>query len=190
MDNKKAINILLLGDTKVGKTCFVNAVNNGVFNQEYFPTIVMDVSDLIFNKSDNMVFWDSSGEEMFRFIIVRYIEKMDIILLFFDLENRQSFTLLTYFLDIVEKYDKKILLIGNKSSSDKKEVTENEAFYYAYERNLHLIFIDCKHNVGILLVLNYILKNTNIQIEIPKKSLLKKLYYKFTSQSDLKNNKK
>lgn len=190
MENNKAINIILIGDVKVGKTSFINAINNDVFNPNYLPTIGVDINDFIFNKSDNMIFWDSSGEEVFRFIIIRYIERMDIVLLFFDLENRKSFELLTYFLDTLEKYHKKILLIGNKSNSDKKEVTENEAFYYAYERNLHLIFIDCKSNIGILSILNYILKNVNTKIDIPKKSLLKKLYYKFTSQTDLKYNKK
>jgi len=188
MDTDKKLNIFLICNKLTGKTSFLNLILNNTFSDVYDPTICLDIQEFLFDKSINIMFWDTSGEDLYKFIIARYVDKMDIILLFFDLEDTKSYIYLSSYIDTYKNLNKKIYIIGNKLCSLNKEISDTEAFYFAYERGIRIFFVDCKNNIGVTSTFNEILgsylKKDNI---IPEnKSLMKKIYSKFSSMGNLK----
>ena len=147
-----SISLILLGDTTVGKSCFMNRYANNKFNLNYTSTIGMnhEIKSLkIENKNIyQLILWDTAGQEQFRSLPRKYYRNADGILLLFDINDKKTFEDIEEWMkDIIENTDKKdakegendliIYLLGNKidlinkdkdkdKDEDKEKVTKEE----------------------------------------------------------------
>ena len=115
------LKIIIVGDTGVGKSNFLYRFVNGTFSQLYQPTIGIDYKSKVIElpKSKQIVkvqFWDTAGQERYRSLNKLYFQRIEGIILMYDITKKDSFESLTDWIKLIfENVDNvPILLIGNK----------------------------------------------------------------------------
>ena len=136
--------ILLLGDTSVGKTCFLLRYTDKIFEESHISTIGLDYRlksmTLKNGKNIKLQIWDTSGQERFRAITKNYYKQANGILLMYDITNEKSFSNIQNWINqIKEETSSNIVLfiIGNKIDlEDQRKITyenwNNLAKQYQY----------------------------------------------------------
>ena len=128
--------ILLLGDSEVGKSCFLMRYADNVFVENYITTIGLDYKlkyiQLDSGEIIKVQLWDTAGQDRYRTIAKNYYKGSHGILLLYDVTKTNSFeNIREWIRDIREEvYEKAIIfLIGNKidKKEDRKIQTEQGA---------------------------------------------------------------
>ena len=128
--------ILLLGDSEVGKSCFLMRYADNVFVDNYITTIGLDYKlkyiQLDSGEIIKVQLWDTAGQDRYRTIAKNYYKGSHGILLLYDVTKTNSFeNIREWIRDIREEvYEKAIIfLIGNKidKKEDRKIQTEQGA---------------------------------------------------------------
>ena len=115
-----SIKIVLVGDTKVGKTCICQQLTEGRVLPNNPSTIGASFRTHVIQtetESLSIQIWDTVGQEKYRAISPMYYRLASIVFLVFDLTNETSFHSLNEWVgEITEKSQPniKIVLVGNK----------------------------------------------------------------------------
>ena len=135
--------LIVVGDVNTGKSSILNRFANNIFEEEYQATIGLDFisrSYTLHNQEIRLVLYDTAGQEKFRSLIPMYLREAQIILLIYDISNKNSFdSIPKWFSDILNvKNDEAVFgLIGNKNDlNDKRQVTYEEGKKLADEKNI------------------------------------------------------
>ena len=139
--NEETIKIIILGDSKVGKTSFIIRFTKNKFDETYLATIGVDYKDRIINienKLYKLMYYDTAGEEKYKSIPKNYIKNMQGIILMYDITNKLSFdSIIDWISDVKEIKGENfpMILVGNKIDlNESREVTE-EMGYELAEKN-------------------------------------------------------
>ena len=169
------LKLILVGDSKVGKSTFFNKITNKEY-KEYKTTIGLDFKSFI-RMHDNKILkinlWDTAGQERFRSIIKRYFENICGIILIFDLNNVDTFNSLEEWIFDLIRYNKcehnhPKILIGNKNDLECK--VEGKRINLLVEK-YNLIYVETSIiNNEMYNILNMLIDN--IDSEIIKPSIL------------------
>ncbi len=116
-------NLLLLGSTEVGKTCFLQKVKNGIFIEKYDPTNKIEkcVINVKNENGENIEFsiTEIAGQQRFgKFDPSNFYEGTDCMIVLFDFTAMISFELINIYCDNVYNFlGKKIptIICGNKN---------------------------------------------------------------------------
>ena len=112
-------NIILLGNSSVGKSCLISKYAKNIFQDNYLSTIGVDFLSKeinINNQKINLKILDTCGQERYKSIASNYYRKVDGIMFVFDVTNKTSFDEVKTWLigvDSVNDNCQKIL-VGNK----------------------------------------------------------------------------
>ena len=135
--------LIVVGDINTGKSYILNRFTKNVFEEHYNAPIELDFISknyTIHNQEVRLVLYDTAGQEKFRSLIPMYIREAQIILLIYDISNKNSFdSIPKWFSDILNVKDDEAVfgLIGNKNDlNDKREVTYEEGKKLADEKNI------------------------------------------------------
>ena len=119
--NYEKINILTLGNTTVGKTCFILRFTENFFQPIYLTTCGIDskykIITLSNSKSYKAIFYDTAGQERHRSISLNQIKSADGILLMYDVTNQDSFNSIKGWMDNIREIKGNnfpVILVGNK----------------------------------------------------------------------------
>ena len=124
--------IVLIGDSGVGKSCILLRFADDKFNDNFYTTIGVDFrfkSVEVDNKAIKYEIWDTAGQERFKTITSAYYRGADCVLIVYDVTDRASFNHIPDWIEEVNKLNKDdplILVLGNKSDLENKEVLEND----------------------------------------------------------------
>ena len=143
-------NIILIGNSAVGKTSLFKKIMTGSFSEKNISTIGMDKRTFTIDaevdeqgkkvtKSFNISLIDTAGEERYKSITKTYFKGADCILLIYDVTNKESYDNVSMWIESIHdsignhetsKYI--IVLIGNKIDligvdGKIRAVDENEA---------------------------------------------------------------
>ena len=164
-------NIILLGNTSVGKTSILHRLSEDIFSERISSTIGCDMSAYYIkykNKKYRIILRDSSGQERYRAITKNFLRNSDGVLFVYDITNKTSFDDLESWYDLYTEENEKVvgLLIGNKCDSE-RQVDEEEAIKFAKEHNLKKYFetsakLDKKIKKAIATLLEEIIKSQYI----------------------------
>ena len=145
----KAVRIIFLGDSNVGKTNLMNAYDSIAFNPDYTPTYYMDKITVNYRFEDNdykIIITDFPHR--FKNGISAYLRSARIIVLIFDMTKKDSFLCLSEYLDIIYETVGKnanLILVGNKSDlSDKWKIKEKDAKKFAEAINAKFFLSSAK----------------------------------------------
>ena len=140
-NNEETIKIIILGDSKVGKTSFIIRFTKNKFDETYLATIGVDYKDRIINienKQYKLMFYDTAGEEKYKSIPKNHIKNVQGIILMYDITNKKSFdSIIDWISDVKEIKGENfpMILVGNKIDlNESREVTE-EMGYELAEKN-------------------------------------------------------
>ncbi|CAJ0603356.1 unnamed protein product [Cylicocyclus nassatus] len=112
--------VVFVGDSAVGKTCFLHRFCYNRFKPLFNATIGVDFTVKTINVGNRVValqLWDTAGQERFRSITKQYFRKADGVLLLFDVTSEQSFLNVRNWIDSVRAgvEDSTVMaLVGNK----------------------------------------------------------------------------
>ena len=153
-------NIILIGNSAVGKTSLFKKIMTGSFSEKNISTIGMDKKTFAIDaevddkgqkvtKNFNISLIDTAGEERFKSITKTYFKGADCVLLIYDVTNRESYDNVSMWIDSIHdsignhetsKYI--IVLMGNKIDligveGRTRAVEENEAITKCQETKLN-----------------------------------------------------
>ena len=155
-DTYENIKLILIGDTQVGKTSFLNQFFSEGFNPNLTSTIgITENSKILFynNKKYKIQIWDTAGQERFESIPKQYYEKIEGVFLFYDVTNEKSFdNIIKWLKNIIEGGNKDLIvyLLGNKVDLiDKRKVTYEMGLSFAKNKNIKFMEISCKLDLNI-----------------------------------------
>ena len=127
----KDIKILLVGDKRTGKTCFIKKWIKNTFEERYEPTMISDFAMNICQKGDILYkinLWELSGNEQSKYIISKYDKNIDGCIIFSSLINDTSIDNIKKWKEMLGSYKEKefpIILVATKEDfldeSDLKE---------------------------------------------------------------------
>lgn len=189
---KKLLRIILLGDSAVGKTCFIKRFFRNEFDINSMTTIGITEESKIIKINDitcTLKLWDTAGQERFKSLPKNLYRNADGILLVYDVTSRKSFENISKWIKTIteniniDKASKKypiIYVLGNKIDLRGREVTREEGEKYVKEKEMKFMEISAKMNVNINEVVMdmvweiYTKKGIETSISIKKEKVEKK----------------
>uniref|UniRef100_A0A2C9KPR1 Uncharacterized protein n=1 Tax=Biomphalaria glabrata TaxID=6526 RepID=A0A2C9KPR1_BIOGL len=100
--------VIIIGPENVGKTCFLQRFATKSFTETYLATIGVDFSVSTIQSADGqpikLQVWDTAGQERFRTITNSYFRGAHGIIVMYDVQNKDTFQQLPYWLDTVERF--------------------------------------------------------------------------------------
>lgn len=174
-NDSDVLNIMMLGDTNVGKTSIVNRYVHENFTNNTESNVATDVHTKTFihdGQKANLKIWDTAGQERFNAISERHFFRADGALIVFDITSHESYTKVSNLIKsfkIKSKVNSKIILIGNKSDlEDSRLVNFGEASELAKSENISYIETSAKNGYNIDEAFETLVKqclNSDIEIQ-------------------------
>ena len=167
--------ILLLGDTSVGKTCFLKRYTDNTFQDAYLSTIGFDYKfktvTLENGKKARVQLWDTAGQERFRTIAKSYYKGAHGIILMYDVSNKKSFDNIRKWISQINEQAKKnicVILIANKIDTDERTVTKEEGEALAQKFKLKFFEASAKEKINVDEAFDQIIKDISEVYESSK----------------------
>ena len=141
--------IIFLGDQYVGKSSILNRFYQDKFEQDYQATIGLDFHSKnveIKGTTIRLLLYDTAGQEKFKSLIPMYIRDANIIIVVYDITNKDSFTHTEHWVNEtkdLKREDAIFVLVGNKTDlDDTRAVSHKEAEDFASEKGFlfHEVF--------------------------------------------------
>ena len=139
----RSIKLILLGDSSVGKTSFLNRITKKPFNSNTSPTIALQHYNVII-KINSLVLriqiWDTAGQEKFNSITSTYYKSTDVVLFIYSIDNKESFNRIP---EWIKEFDSKNTNTGNEEQKmlkiligNKKDLENTRKISYEEGKNL------------------------------------------------------
>ena len=157
--------IMVIGETKVGKTSVIKRYTNDKFGGVYLTTIGVDFQDKVIQIEEQKIrlqIWDTAGQERFRNITKNYFNSSNGFLLIYDITDKASLEHLNFWvaqinLNAPEKT--KCILVGNKCDlEESRQVSKEEGKNYAEKNKIKFFETSAKNGTNIKEVFEYIAK--------------------------------
>ncbi|WAQ85949.1 hypothetical protein PtA15_6A578 [Puccinia triticina] len=122
--------LLLIGDSGVGKSCLLLRFADDTYTDSYISTIGVDFKIRTIElegKTVKLQIWDTAGQERFRTITSSYYRGAHGIIVVYDVTDQDTFTNVKQWLHEIDRYaceGVNKLLVGNKSDLTQKKVVE------------------------------------------------------------------
>ncbi|XP_060775582.1 uncharacterized protein rab44 isoform X1 [Neoarius graeffei] len=145
-------NVVMVGNSNVGKTSFIKRLQSGHFITDYNATIGVDtfVQTVTFgSRTVKLYVWDTAGQERYHSITRQVFHKAQGLLLMYDITSSQSFHAVRAWISQVQEKaspDVILMLLGNKNDCVNREVQLQEGEDLSKEYNIH--FMECSAATG------------------------------------------
>ena len=143
--------LIFLGDQYVGKSSILNRFYQDKFEPDYQATIGLDFHSKNVNLNGNtirLLLYDTAGQEKFKSLIPMYIRDANIILVVYDITNKDSFLHTEHWVNEtkdLKREDAIFVLVGNKIDlEENRAVTQKEAEDFANEKGFLFFEVSAK----------------------------------------------
>lgn len=133
-DTEYLFRVLIVGDTGVGKSCFLLRFTENRFKDQHNVTIGVEFGAKSLSVEGRVVklqIWDTAGQESFRSITRSFYRKADGVLLMYDITNEQSFNNCSSWIQEIQEnvpeQGNVLYLVGNQVDAESREVTVQQA---------------------------------------------------------------
>uniref|UniRef100_A0A8C6Z1C4 small monomeric GTPase n=1 Tax=Nothoprocta perdicaria TaxID=30464 RepID=A0A8C6Z1C4_NOTPE len=127
------LQVMLLGDSGVGKTCLLTRFKDGAFlSGTFIATVGIDFRNKVVAVDGVKVklqIWDTAGQERFRSVTHAYYRDAQALLLLYDITSKLSFDNIRAWLTEIHEYAQKdvvIMLLGNKADVSGERAVRTE----------------------------------------------------------------
>ena len=165
MSGQGSLSFILIGDSTVGKTCFLTRYFKNTFSEIFVSTMGIDKEIKFVKIGDDiykMTLWDTTGQERFKSLPKKYYQNADGVLLLFDVTSEDTFNNVTNWMQDVKENSSKtvsnengkeseiaLYLIGNKIDLPGRQVTKEQAQEQAKSLGMKYFEVSCKINMNI-----------------------------------------
>ena len=134
---EKNYKISLIGQCETGKTQFIEKHILNLKDELYSPTIGSNIYSKSYflnnyNTIFNLDFFDVGGKERYKDLIKLYTEKSIFILIFYNVNNIESYNYAKYLYENYVSKDSNVIFVGNYNNDKTKLNSYNENIYYIY----------------------------------------------------------
>lgn len=150
------IKLLIIGESKVGKTCLINSYVTHTFNVNQLSTVGLDFRTKklkIQDKQVNLSIYDTAGQERFRNLATGYMKSADGFLVCFDITSESTLEKANYWVESIRNTARKnvqMLIIGNKCDlEEEREVTFEQGEKFAADNNTIYLETSSKQQIGV-----------------------------------------
>ena len=155
MSKKESLyKILILGDSTVGKTCFLTRYADNTFQENQLATLGVDYKLKNIKMEDGNIvklqIWDTADQDLFHSLTRNYFKGAHGIILLYDITTQSSFDNVSKWIkQIKEDASEKvvIILVGNKIDLEHKRAIPTEEGEKIAE-DFGLIFFECSAKTG------------------------------------------
>ena len=156
--DESILNILLLGDSSVGKTSLMIRFTNNEFEDNGSSTIGIEFKNKKMQLNDKEItlhILDTAGQERYRSIAKNFFRKGDGIIYVFDLTNEKSYKSIKNWLMDVDEVNKSCqkILVGNKTDlKDYRVIDRERAKKFSESHNLKYFETSAKDGSDVELI--------------------------------------
>ena len=136
--------LMLLGDGQVGKTSLILRLTGNEFNDSQLTTVGKEsyiYQAKLHGYDLKMKIWDTAGQERFKSMSVQVIKNSDAVILVYAINDKNTFGALDTWIsklnDTMDISKKPIILVGNKSDLDERQVSYEEGKKYAESKGFN-----------------------------------------------------
>jgi small GTP-binding protein len=160
------LKILIIGESRVGKTCLLLRFTDDIFTEHHVSTIGIDFKTKIMtlnNKNIKMQLWDTAGQERFKTLTKNFYKSADGIVLVYDITDESSFKNVRTWMKQIDEFGSNKtcrILVGNKCDKEEsRKVSYEEGQTLAQELNLSFFEASAKENLNVEEVFTSLAKN-------------------------------
>jgi Ras-related protein Rab-1A len=144
MNYDQKCQLLIIGDSTVGKTSILNKFANGTFNENYLATVGLDnitKDETIDGKNIRIKIWDTAGQERYKALTKGFFNNAEGIMIVFDVTNTETYENLKNWIQSIQTFmgnkmeEIPIIIIGNKIDCEEREVKTEDAESYCKGQN-------------------------------------------------------
>ena len=124
------LKLVIIGDSGVGKSNFLFKYTEGQFSELHVATVGFDYKSKIVTlpeskKKVKLQIWDTAGQEKYMSINKNLFQRVQGIILMYDITQRETFERLNIWLNIIKQMtnDIPIILVGNKLDEENNPET-------------------------------------------------------------------
>ena len=152
----KKIKLMVIGETRVGKTSLIKKYAKNDFGESYLTTVGIDFQEKIIKLNEQTIrvqIWDTAGQERFRNIAKNYFNWSNGFLLVYDITLKESFEKLSFWYEQIKlnspEYTK-CVLVGNKCDlEDKRDVTKEKAESFSKKYKINFLETSAKDGINV-----------------------------------------
>ena len=155
---------IIIGDSGVGKTCFLMRFADDSFTTSHISTIGIDFKIkpiTIDGKNIKLQIWDTAGQDRFRTITQTYYKGAMGVILAYDCTDENSFNNVRSWIKQLEAHATPgvcKVLVGNKSDSPNKKVDPSRGEELAKEYGMNFFDASAKNNINVKETFYYLAK--------------------------------
>ena len=159
MNIDNTIQLLITGDSSVGKTSILTRYSNGTFKEDYIATVGIDYfskDEIINNKTTRIKIWDTAGQERFNSLTQGFFKNVQGVILAYDVTKTESFDNLKNWISSIktnmqsQKINMPVVIMGNKIDlTDDREIKTEDAEKFAEENQYKYFETSAKTGEGI-----------------------------------------
>ena len=196
MNYDQKCQLLIIGDSTVGKTSILSRFANGTFNSNYLATVGLDnftKDEIIDNKTIRIKIWDTAGQERYKSLTKGFFRNAEGVMLVYDVTNSETYENLKFWLQSIKNNmssdmgEIPIIIIGNKIDCEDREVIKEEAEKFWKEQGYQYFETSAKTGDNIDMTIKYLVKKV-VDIKEGKKEEDKNQNIKI-DKNDANNNK-
>ena len=157
-DEKIIIKILIVGDVGVGKSNFIYRYVEDKFSNTNLSSVGFDSNYKNINVGNKKVLvqlWDSAGQTMFKSITISLFNRVQGIIILYDISDLNSFLNVEKWIKLIEEENKKLIyqIAGNKCDlNELRKVDINEGKKLGQKYRVNFIETSAKNNTNIFLI--------------------------------------
>lgn len=182
------IKILIVGDPGVGKSNFIYRYTKEKFSNTNLSSVGFESNTKEIKITDRKIIvqlWDSAGQEKFKSITKNLFNRVQGIIIVYDITNKKSFLNVPNWIKLIQETTNNMIpytLAGNKCDlKNEREVEEEEGTKLSQENKIDFMETSAKHDINIMECINNFVKNIvnsenfirNISFALQKTSLYK-----------------
>ena len=150
--------LLIIGDSTVGKTSILNKYSSKTFNQNYIATVGLDFftkDEVIDSKTIRIKIWDTAGQERYKALTKCFFQKAQGVMVVFDVCSQKSFNNLKFWIESLNSQLSEdmslvpVTVIGNKIDLPKRTVNKDTATDFAEKNGFQYFETSAKTGEGI-----------------------------------------
>ena len=184
MNYEEKCQLMIIGDSTVGKTSILSRFSNGTFNSNYLATVGLDFfnkDEIINNKTVRIKIWDTAGQERYKALTKGFFRNAQGILLVYDVTNAETFENLKYWIQSINTHlgDEKeyvhLVIIGNKIDLNGREITKEDAQKFCNQEGYPYFETSAKTGEGVDNSIRYlveeVIKSNSVNYEKPNNNI-------------------
>ena len=149
--------LLIIGDSMVGKTSILSKYSSKNFNENYLAKVGLDFftkDEMIDNKIIRVKIWDTAGQERYKSLTKCFFQKAQWVMIVFDVTSEKSFQNLKFWIEsinthVYEDNGVPVAIVGNKIDLKKRVISKEDGKNFASEHNFKYYETSAKTGEGV-----------------------------------------